>query len=116
MKTNKTYLLAVRISEDERKMLKRIAKQKKKTIPVLIREFISLEDLKLLNDEQSQERMFDMSDVERQSQIQRAVMSLATLTINTGKNFNVVDLTHKRKEKSKEKSKEKRKEGIRQNE
>ena len=121
MNHNKTHLLAVRISEAEHKSLLKVARHKKKSIPVLIREFISVEDLKLLHNEQSQETLFEISEREKQGQIQRAITSLATLTMGMNiKDFdkfdsNVVKINVAKKlQKNIEKSK--RKKGIKQNE
>ena len=112
MNHNKTHLLAVRISEAEHKSLLKVARHKKKSIPVLIREFISVEDLKLLHNEQSQETLFEISLKEKQGQIQRAITSLATLTMGMNlkdlDKFDVVNVTKR--------GRNKRKKGIKQNE
>ena len=112
MNHNKTHLWAVRISEAEHKSLLKVARHKKKSIPVLIREFISVEDLKLLHNEQSQETLFEISEREKQGQIQRAITSLATLTMGMNlkdlDKFDVVNVTKR--------GRNKRKKGIKQNE
>lgn len=112
MNQNKTHLLAVRISEAEHKSLLKVARHKKKSIPVLIREFISVEDLKLLHNEQSQETLFEISEREKQGQIQRAITSLATLTMGMNlKDLDKLDVVNVTK-----RGKNKRKKGIKQNE
>jgi hypothetical protein len=92
--------------------LLKVARHKKKSIPVLIREFISVEDLKLLHNEQSQETLFEISEREKQGQIQRAITSLATLTMGMNlkdlDKFDVVNVTKR--------GRNKRKKGIKQNE
>ena len=121
MNHNKTHLLAVRISEAEHKSLLKVARHKKKSIPVLIREFISVEDLKLLHNEQSQETLFEISEKEKQGQIQRAITSLATLTMGMNvkdfDKFDVVNVAKSRKNlKKSEIGGNKRNKGIKQNE
>jgi len=77
---NKTKYLNIRITEAEHKALHRIAKHYKCSIAEFLRKQINAEDLRLLEAEQGQERMFTRNANEQKDLINRAINIFSTIS------------------------------------
>lgn len=123
MKQNKNRVINLRVTEGEFEALHRLSKHYKLSIAEFLRSHINNEDLKLLHNEQSQERIFEKTESERMIELNRAflatvnLLSLSDSSIDTqraskvhGKPAGIISKGRGNK------AKDKRKKGIKQNE
>lgn len=83
MKQNKNRIINLRITESEYEAVHRLSKHFKRSIADLLRSYINKEDLKLLQNEQSQQTIFEKSEVEKMIEMNRVLLaqySLLTLS------------------------------------
>ena len=83
MKQNKNRIINIRITESEFEAVHRLSKHFKRSIADLLRSYINREDLKLLQNEQSQQTIFEKSEVEKMIEMNRVLLaqySLLTLS------------------------------------
>lgn len=83
MKQNKNRIINLRITESEFEAVHRLSKHFKCSIADLLRSYINKEDLKLLQNEQSQQTIFEKSEVEKMIEMNRVLLaqySLLTLS------------------------------------
>ncbi len=127
MKQNKNRIINLRITESEFEAVHRLSKHFKRSIADLLRSYINKEDLKLLQNEQSQQTIFEKSDVEKMIEMNRVLLAqYSLLTLSDSQTttkpieavYNPVKVIGTRKPVIRRKAKKviKRKKGIKQNE